>query len=82
MSNTKLHLQCTMQRNKLSQLQSKLNFVTFSAFRESERENSKEEEKQTAHTIEKANCDGMCSDKKLAPRSLGGDSFDRTTIST
>ena len=69
-----------MQRYKKSQPQCKLNLVTSELFQESERENSKEE-KPTAHNIEKANCDGMCSDKKLAPISLGGDSSDRTTIS-
>ena len=35
----------------------------------------KKNKPHTLHKIEKANCDGMCSDKKLAPRSLGGEAL-------
>ena len=67
-----------MQRNKKSQLQCKLNLVTF--FRNRSVKTQKKKRNQPHTRLKKANCDGMCSDKKLAPRSLGGDSSDRTTI--
>ena len=43
----------------------------------------KRNQPHTSDKIEQANWDGngMCYDKKLAPRSLGGDSSDGTTIS-